>query len=613
MTGAHVATHRADARTGDTASTSDRSAWHRRTRLRLSPTVVLAGLALTLLLLPFEGLLLRTVEAAGGRFAITDVEAAAAVTLAMWLVLLAADRRLPRLPRSVTLGVGTLALVTLASAVVAGPNQELGLQVAVRAGLAWGLALVSIDLVRTTAAAAGLLTTLVSTVSIAAAVGWIGAWNGSMDGLFGAGRLFTVGGVPRMAGTWDYPTIAAMAWSATLLAIVPLLALRWRGRRAAVLLGVAAAAALLGASVLLTLTRGAFLGIGAGVLVMLVVGAALRDRRLMLVAIGAAGLVIIGAGAVYLRSPLPLERLVTESDRALYGAHYGVPGRIAVPPGGVAALDVVVTNAGIATWRPDVDTPWQLAAVWISPETRAVASRHVVAGRLPGPVRPGESAAVEVAITVPTDPGSYDLAWDMQQAGVADFSERGVPVAITRVIVDVDAGSRPVPVVVPERLLLYPNVLPVLDRAQLWTAAIRIVERDPLLGVGPGAYRRVYGAELGLTRWDTQIHANNLYLELAATTGLLGLGAFLVAVGALLRPVMGALRRARRRAGTPTPRALMITGTVAATAAALAHGIVDHFLVFAPMAILFWVLLGIGAGLALGWEPRAEPGSGTVT
>ena len=39
-------------------------------------------------------------------------------------------------------------------------------------------------------------------------------------------------------------------------------------------------------------------------------------------------------------------------------------------------------------------------------------------------------------------------------------------------------------------------------------------------------------------------------------------------------------------------------GGLAATAAALGHGIVDHFLVFVPMAILFWVPLGMAVGLA---------------
>ncbi len=149
----------------------------------------------------------------------------------------------------------------------------------------------------------------------------------------------------------------------------------------------------------------------------------------------------------------------------------------------------------------------------------------------------------------------------------------------------------------PHRVLLYPTKLRVLDRAELWTAAIRLAEKHPLLGVGPGAYRRVYGAELGLSRWDTQIHANDLYLELAATTGLLGLAAFLVTVGLSMRLSLRGLR-ASVRPHDGSVAVLVVAGSLAATGAALGHGIVDHFLVFTPMAILFWVLLGLGVGLA---------------
>ena len=120
-----------------------------------------------------------------------------------------------------------------------------------------------------------------------------------------------------------------------------------------------------------------------------------------------------------------------------------------------------------------------------------------------------------------------------------------------------------------------------------------------MLGIGPGGYRMVYGAELGMTRWDTRVHANNLALELTATTGILGVSAFLAVVLLAARQALRGLRPPRPGLGPSLPAAL-IAGSVAATAAAFGHGLVDHFLVFAPMAILFWVLLGIGTGLGLG-------------
>jgi len=582
----------------------------------IGSSVVLVVLAATLALLPFEGLLLRRFDAPSWRFTITDVEAAAAATFLAWLVLLVTQRRLPAIPRSVAIALGLLALLTALSAAAAGVHGPLGAQVATRAALAWGLFLVATDLVCRGRTAAILVAVVLTAATVSAVVGWIAVWNGSADGLFGAGRLFTVGGVPRMSGTWDYPTIAAMAWESVFLVSLPLVALDRRrlagDRRWLLALALVPVLAVLGSAVLMTLTRGAFLGLVAGLAVILVAAVALRSRRLAAAAACAGLLIAGGAVLLYARSPLPMERFVTESDRALYGADYAVTGSLAAAPGTTLGVDVTLTNTGLATWRPDGDQPWRLAALWLTPDTRAAVGDHQVAALLPGPVPPGASITVHAVIGVPDVAAPLDLAWDMQQGSVAEFSERDVPVAVTRVTIDAAAAGRPAAVTRAQPLLLYPELLPILDRPQLWTAAIRIVERHPLLGVGPGAFRRVYGAELGLTRWDTQIHANDLYLELAATTGLLGLGAFLLAVGLAVGRQARGLGRVSR-APAPTPAVLLLVGSLAATAAALAHGVVDHFLVFTPMAILFWVLLGLGVGLAErlgggGRRPRTRSG-----
>jgi O-antigen ligase len=215
---------------------------------------------------------------------------------------------------------------------------------------------------------------------------------------------------------------------------------------------------------------------------------------------------------------------------------------------------------------------------------------------------------------MPADAGQHLLAWDMQQAGVADFSERAVPVALTRILVDAAAASAPQPVVTARRVQLYPSMQGEVPRSRLWLAALRIVADRPLLGVGPGAYRRVYGEYLGMERWDSQVHSNDLLLELAATTGLLGLGAFLATVLMAVGWQVHALRAARSQRGAQAARgparagpsldrdarSLLIGGCLAATAAAFGHGLVDYFLVFVPTAIEFWVILGIGLGIAVG-------------
>jgi hypothetical protein len=575
------------------------SAWWRR--------VPLAGLAATLALLPFEGLLLRSVTLPAGRFTITDVEAVATLTIAVWTLSLAVRRRAPAVPRPLGLALAALVLVTSAAAVTAGPFAAVGAQVTARAALGWGLLLVTIDLVRGVRVATVLVLVLSSTMLVSAGVGWVAWWNGSAYGLFGAGRLFAVGGVARMAGTWDYPTIAAMAWEAGLLLALPLLA---RPMPPLARAGLAAACLALGGAVLLTLTRGAFLGLGAGLAILLLVGLARRWRALTALAAGTAVAIALGAVALYAALPLPLTRLLEDGDRGLYGAAYDVPGRVVAPPGATLSLTVRVTNTGSATWDPDDAHPWLLGVVWLAQDTLHRAPDHHVAGRLPGPVPPGASVGLRATARVPTAPGAWALAWDMEHAGVAAFSERAVPVAVTAV--DVDAGATaaaPLSGGPPATRQLYPELLPAPSRADLWRAAIGLALDHPLLGVGPGAFRLAYGPELGLARWDTEVHSNDLYLELAATTGLLGLAAFAALVAIAVRdPARAALGRGST--ALPLRTTGLVAGSLAATGAALAHGVVDHFLVFAGMGILFWVLLGIGVGLvdAVGSSRAARGG-----
>ncbi|MFN8621976.1 MAG: O-antigen ligase family protein [Chloroflexota bacterium] len=579
---------------------------------------VRAGLLATLLLAPFEGLLLTVVRFPDARFRITDVELAGALTFLAWVALLVVERRRPAIPRRILVALAALGGVVAASALAAGDNRDLASQVTSRVVLGWMLLLVTVDTVRRPRMALVVLAAVAAIGSISALVGWIAASRDSMDGLFGAGRLFTVGGVARMSGTWDYPTVAAMAWTAVLLLLLPLVAWRGRGRLAPVAPVAAIIATLLGASVLMTLTRGAFLGLAAGLAVLLLVAAFLGARRLAIVAASTSLLLAAGGTLLYLQLPLPLERLGDESDADLYGADYAVAALVTAAPGTALQIPITVTNRGDATWDPGASQPWRLAVVPVDPVSGRPAGEHQVAAQLPGRVAPGESVQLSAHVTTQDRPGRFDLAWDMQQGSAMDFSERGVRVAVTRIDVRPGVSTTIDPTAVPRSALLYPDQIPVLDRADLWTAAIRLFEQHPLLGVGPGVYRRLYGPELGLTRWDAQIHSNDLYLELAATTGILGLGAFLVLVGACVAgPVRGlrrlrALRltraRSRRRERQLGARALLVAGSLAATAAWFAHQVVDHFLWMSIMGILFWVTIGIGVGLSgrLGRAPGAR-------
>ncbi len=68
----------------------------------------------------------------------------------------------------------------------------------------------------------------------------------------------------------------------------------------------------------------------------------------------------------------------------------------------------------------------------------------------------------------------------------------------------------------------------VVERVAHWVAALRMWERSPWLGIGPGNYSVVYPA-VRLPLWEDPLgHAHNIYLNVLGETGLLGLAAYLV-------------------------------------------------------------------------------------
>lgn len=68
----------------------------------------------------------------------------------------------------------------------------------------------------------------------------------------------------------------------------------------------------------------------------------------------------------------------------------------------------------------------------------------------------------------------------------------------------------------------------VIERLAHWIAALRMWESAPWLGVGPGNYNAVY-PDVRLPRWEDPLgHAHNIYLNVLAESGLLGLAAYLL-------------------------------------------------------------------------------------
>jgi O-antigen ligase len=66
----------------------------------------------------------------------------------------------------------------------------------------------------------------------------------------------------------------------------------------------------------------------------------------------------------------------------------------------------------------------------------------------------------------------------------------------------------------------------VVERMAHWVAAVRMWQQAPWLGVGPGNYATIYPL-VHLPRWDEPLgHAHNIYLNVLAESGLLGIFTF---------------------------------------------------------------------------------------
>ncbi len=88
----------------------------------------------------------------------------------------------------------------------------------------------------------------------------------------------------------------------------------------------------------------------------------------------------------------------------------------------------------------------------------------------------------------------------------------------------------------------------IIERLAHWEAAIRMWERAPWLGIGPGNYATIY-PEVNLPRWEEALgHAHNIYLNTLAESGLWGFFAYLLLWGAILIH----LQRGHKRNGVRT-------------------------------------------------------------
>jgi len=350
--------------------------------------------------------------------------------------------------------------------------------------------------------------------------------------------------------------------------------------------------ALVGEAIVLTFTR---TGLVAMVLSMAIVGVA-RGRRRGWDGVARAGVAVLAIVVLEVMASHSMETLMlrfsSEGQSLWFRARIDAPPTVSLDTRTPIEVPLTLTNTGRATWDSDAAEPVQLSYHWVALDTDDVVAWEGLRTPFPQPVKPGDTVSVMAALGGPGRPGRFRLMWDLEQERRLWFStETDAEVAFS--VGDVSGpttgtGSMKGPRRIP-RMAVRPG------RLVLWTAAWRMFAERPLVGVGLDNYRLLYGRYSPLPFADPRVHSNNMYIEVLAGCGLLGLTALCLlgthAVGAALI----ALRTSA-----------LGSGIAAAGAAIALHGLVDSFLSFTGTYVLFAVTVGLASACMVDTERDAH-------
>jgi len=333
------------------------------------------------------------------------------------------------------------------------------------------------------------------------------------------------------------------------------------------------------------------IGLLAGIGLILSVSAWQGRRVIVIGSLRTIGLLLAVVLAIFINTPLLItQRLTSETDKIGYIAVYQAPQNLTARTGETLTILVELTNAGVGSWHVTRPPVFKLGYHLTRTNGTLVDynGRHTA---LSTNVSPGQTIDVIARLDAPHEAGDYLIEWDMVHETVTWFSWKGTPTALTHLTVVSEPNVNHKPFQPPSSPSTdRPDVTPGVGRLALWQTAWLMVIDRPLLGVGPDSFRWAYGRYAGVKEWNTDIHANSLYIEWLADTGVLGLVAFLWLTWRLGRRVAeGATLEHSQKNGL----GIWWLALAASLSTWFVHGLFDYFYEFTPTNVAFWLVTGL--------------------
>ncbi|MHB1325416.1 MAG: O-antigen ligase family protein [Thermoleophilia bacterium] len=429
------------------------------------------------------------------------------------------------------------------------------------------------------------------------AVQWPDLLAPFQEGVITFGTFYNV----RVSSTLPFPTVFSMFIELALpLALALGLWLAGRETRRARRLWLEAATVVTLAAVMVlqvfTYTRSALVATPVAMLT----GAALAafygyGRRVWILM--ALGVVFLGAtvGVSVLFSNKMASRLDVSEQERHYGADYtltSAPGELALGQTGSARIHI--KNTGSITWTSDPDEKVSLGYRWLTyPQKEYYELPTYIITEMPTVVPPGGEVDLTTDFLIPEENGRYVLVYELFKTHVSWFSSAGVPPLIFP-LEFINGKSRPLKI--SESSESFEAIEPAVatsTRSQLWRAGLKVWKDNLVLGVGPDQFRKRYNEyEPGIER-DDRVRTHNIFLEAAATTGIVGLA---VMIFLLVRMFTVQFRLVRNRKQEDGAR-LVSLALIIASIAYVVHGMMDDFLWQTGVAFLLFTYLGLTSWL----------------